>query len=151
MECDMCGKQARFKALVEGSELFVCDQCSKFGKTLGEIRISQIDPKKQKTQSIMAEEKELMEVIVPDYPELIKSKREALGLKQEDFAKKINEKASLIHKIESGHFEPNVELARKLERFLKIKLVEEHEEIHKKEAKKAADSFTLGDFVKIKK
>lgn len=151
MECDMCGKQAKFKALVEGSELFVCEQCAKFGKIMGEIRISQVDPKKQKTQAAVAEEKELMEILVQDYPELIKSKREELGLKQEDFAKKINEKASLIHKIESGHFEPNVELARKLEKFLKINLVEEHEEIHKKEAKKAAEGFTLGDFVKIKK
>lgn len=147
----MCGKQAGFKALVEGSELFVCGQCARFGKILGELKISQIDPKKQKPQSAIAEEKELMEILVQDYPKLIKSKREALGLTQEDFAKKINEKSSLIHKIESGHFEPNVELARKLERFLKIVLVEEHEEIHKKEAKAKSEHFTLGDFVKIKK
>ena len=75
-----------------------------------------------------------------------------MGLKQEDFANKINEKVSLIHHIETGRHEPSIELTRKLERFLRIKLIVEHEETHdtaKKEGR--PESFTLGDFIKIKK
>ena len=44
---------------------------------------------------------EILQVIVDDYAEKIKNAREKLGLKQKDFAKKINLKESLIHKIET--------------------------------------------------
>ncbi len=63
---------------------------------------------------------------------------------------KINEKESLIHQIETGRFEPNIALTRKLEKFLKIKLIEEHEEIHKGKTKIKTDKFTIGDFIKVK-
>jgi len=73
-----------------------------------------------------------------------------LRLKQEEFAKKLNEKESLIQKIESGHFEPSIGLAKKIGRFLKIKLVEEYEEVHEKQVRSKTGSFTIGDIIKIK-
>jgi len=62
----------------------------------------------------------------------------------------MNEKESLIQKIESGHYEPSILLAKKIGRFLKIKLLEEHEEKHEKQSKSKTDSLTIGDFIKVK-
>ena len=153
MQCDMCGSLGKlYKAIVEGAELNVCHDCSKFGKVIGVIKQEEAKEIKRKitTNEKKEPEAEKMEVIVNGYAEKIKKKREHLGLKQEEFAKKINEKESLIQKIESSHFEPSIDLAKKIENFLRIKLIEEYEEKHEKQAKSKTESFTIGDFVKIK-
>ena len=96
-------------------------------------------------------EEEKISLLVDDYPQIIKKSRESIGLTQKDFANKINEKESVIHKIETGTLEPSLELAKKLEKFLKIKLIEEHEESHEKFKKSKEEGFTLGDFIHVKK
>lgn len=146
----MCGKESElFKTEIEGTVLNVCSGCGKFGKILG--RIKTIEGKKKEKVREKEPIEELLELIVPDYSERIKKKREQLGLKQEEFAKKISEKESIIHHIESGKFTPGIELAKKLERFLKIKLVEQHIESAKKEAASKAESVTIGDVIKLKR
>ena len=154
MICDLCGAKTEllFKTSIENSELNVCKACSVFGKVISEVRIEEAKPKKAREEAQMqSPEKELIFVITADYAEKIKKKREELGLKQEDFAKIINEKQALVHKMETGHFEPNIDLARKLERFLKIKLIEQYEETHDKAAREKTGTFTIGDFTKVKK
>ena len=154
MICDMCGTDAErlFKTSLEGSELNVCGGCSKHGRVISEIKIRELKPRKTKEEiKKQSPDKEFVFMIVSDYAEMIKKGREALGLKQEDFAKKINEKHALIHKIETGHFKPGIELARKLEKILKIRLVEQQEEVNEQPAKGKTDAFTIGDFIKIKK
>ena len=90
-------------------------------------------------------------MVVDDFAEKIRIKREKLGLKQEDFAKKIGEKESVVHKLETGEFEPSLELAKKLEKVLNIKLIEEYEEEHKATTKATSIITTIGDLVKIRK
>ena len=152
MICDMCGTETEglFKTNIEGSELNVCENCSKFGKVISEVRIKEIKPKKVKEDKTYGPENEIVFVIVEDYAEKIRKRREELGLKQEDFAKKINEKQALIHKIETGHFEPSVELTRKIERFLKVRLIEKKEVVHEKASKEKEGYFTIGDIINIK-
>jgi len=149
MKCDMCGSPGKlYKTIIEDAELNVCHECSKFGKVVGIVRQEEINKTEAKT--IKKPETEIMKIIVDDYAEKIRKKRESLGLKQEEFAKKINEKESLIQKIESGHFEPSIDLAKKIGGFLKIRLVEEYKEGHEKQTHSKTNSFTLGDFIKIK-
>ena len=137
-----------FKAEVEGAILALCGKCSKFGKVLGAIKQNEWEKAREKK----AEEKpEVMDMIVEDYAERIRKKREELGLTQQDFAKKINEKESLVHQIESGHFHPDIGLAKKLQKSLGIRLIEEYEEKHENLSHSKSDGFTLGDFIKIKK
>jgi len=151
MQCDLCGAETEnlFRAIVEGTELNVCKDCAKYGKVIEKKPIKE-ETKKQLTKTIEPE-KEIIQVIVPDFAQRIKKKRESLGLKQKEFAKKISEKESLIHNIETGSFEPSISLAKKLERFLKIKLIEEYEEEHKKGSKTKTGGFTVGDLIKVKK
>jgi len=149
MKCDMCGSEGKlYQAVIEDAVLNVCHECSKFGKVIGVVKQNEVDNEAVK---VGKEPKiEIMDMVVQDYAEKIRKKRESLGLKQEEFAKKISEKESLIQKIESGHFEPSIGLAKKIGKFLKVKLVEEHEEKHEKQAHSKTDSFTIGDFIKIK-
>ena len=155
MICDMCGSEGKlYKAIIEGAQLNVCQECSKFGKVIGVIK--QEAPRKIKSKIGTIDENkepqtETMQIIVSDYAEKIKKKRETLGLKQEEFAKKINEKESLVHNVESGRYEPSIELAKKIERFLKIKLIEDYEEKHETLKGTKTDSFILGNFIKTRK
>jgi len=154
--CEMCGKEAElYDALVEGIRLNVCEKCSKFGKILKK----QIqDPVKTaraegfgSTAKFSGKEPgvETVELIVSDYGKRVKEKREKMGLKQIELAKNIAEKESLIHKIESGHAEPNVAVAKKLERFLKIRLIKETE-IKKTNLKASSGNLTIGDIIDVK-
>lgn len=149
MICDMCGNQGKmYKAEVEGAILALCENCSKFGKVLGRINQHQVEKARQKR----AEEKpEVMDIIIDGYAERIRKGRESMGLTQQDFAKKVNEKESLIHQLESGRFHPDIGLAKKLQKVLGIKLVEEYEEKHEALQHAKSEGFTLGDFIKAKK
>ena len=150
MLCDMCGSGGKlYEAIVEGAQLNVCDNCKKFGKVLGAVK-QKVEEKISRSGKIKESQPETIEIIVSDYAEKIRKKRESLGLRQEDFAKKINEKESLIQKIESGHFEPSIELAKKIGRFLGIRLIEDYEEKLEELKKSKTDSFTIGDFINIK-
>jgi len=152
MNCEICGSEGvLFKTLIEGSELKVCRECSKYGKVISPVETETEKKQRKEYRVTTFPEKELVQVIVQDYPEKIRKKREELGLKQEEFAKKINEKESMIHKIETGQFEPGIMLARKIEKFLRISLVEQYEEEHKTPEKSKTTTFTIGDLIKIKK
>ena len=153
MQCDLCGTETEnlFRAVVEGTELNVCKDCAKYGKVVEKKPVRAIEEKEEYAKKPAEPEREIIQVIVPDFAQRIKKKRESLGLKQKDFAKKISEKESLVHNLETGSFKPSISLATKLERFLKIKLIEEYEEGHQKGSKTEADGFTIGDLVKVKK
>ena len=152
INCDMCGNEGQlFKTDVEGSILNLCKDCSRFGKVISAIRIEKKETKKGiKTEKQEIEEESVLS-IVPTYGDIIKRKREQLGIKQEDFAKKINEKMSLIHKIETNQFEPGIDLARKIEKFLHIKLMEQEKIKPNFQSRQKSEGFTIGDFIKIKK
>ena len=149
----MCGSEGKmFKADIEGSMLIVCEKCASYGKNIEEIKQEVIVPKKiEKKVKIDSPKKEIVFIVVGDFAERIKRKRESIGMKQEDFAKMLNEKVSLIHQIETKKFTPSIQLARKLEKALNIELVEQHEEVPGKFSSQASDEFTIGDFIKINK
>jgi len=67
---------------------------------------------------------------------------------QKEFAKKISEKESTVHQIESGNSEPTIALAKKLQKFLKIRLIESYEESNQSVKQENTEGFTLGDFIK---
>jgi putative transcription factor len=159
MLCEMCStKDAAYKVEVEGSRLNVCEKCSGFGRVIA--RLASVEPKKDKkktdvestTRAVSQKKTETVQLIKADYAKLIKTAREKTGLTQEEFAKRISERESMIHNMESGHMKPNLELARKLERVLKISLVDdvEVEEPGQPEKKKPGEGLTLGDLIRIK-
>lgn len=61
-------------------------------------------------------------ILVPEFPSIIRNARTKKGLTHDQLGQKINEKVTLIRKIETGSIRPDEILAKKLERFLGIKL-----------------------------
>lgn len=82
--------------------------------------------KKKKEHLLIGEDLDLIE----NYGEIIRNARIKMGISQEELAKQISEKLTIIKKIEQGTFKPPIELARKIEKFLKIKIIEKVETFH---------------------
>jgi putative transcription factor len=152
MQCEMCGKDEQlFKTDVEGGILNVCKKCSRYGKVISVVQEKKAQRHAESPVLSQAQQRELVLVIAEDYADKIKDARQKLGLKQEELARMLAEKESLIHKMENGQFEPSIAMARKLERYLKIKLIEQHEESHAKQVHTSAGKLTIGDILQVKK
>ncbi len=152
MQCDMCGKEDKlFVTSIEGSQLQLCKGCSVYGKIIHKVRPPAQPHFKQKQRVIDTEE--IIRRIVPDYANKIRNARDQMGLKQEQFAKKINEKESIIQQLETGKFEPSIRLATKLEKTFNIVLIEElkSKEMPKFTQTKSKEGLTVGDMIKFKK
>lgn len=114
-ECEICGKEATQKVVIDGIILDVCDECAKFGKPISLT----LKKQKRKTKEIPESSK----YIDSNYPKILKKAREKMKLKIKEVAKKLNEKESIIARIERGDLTPPLNLARKLERFFGVKLI----------------------------
>ena len=150
MGCEMCGKsQVEYAIEIEGTSLKVCESCKEYGQTVSKLSTPTANTRRPVYKVV--DRAEMLEFITEGFGQKIKSARERQNMTQEDFAKKINEKLSTYHNVESGHLTPNIALARKLERALSIKLVEQIETgpLHMKS--QAPQSMTLGDVMRNKK
>ena len=142
--CEMCGRDTQlFSALVEGTRLNVCATCGKFGKML--------KMPERFVKAPVQKAPEVIEVVVSDYAQKIGRAREKSGMTQKDFAHSLNEKESVVQKLEAGSFSPPISMAKKLEKMLKIKLVEVEEEEKAEPQKKGSGPVTIGDLINVKK
>ncbi len=142
----MCGRKAELvSAEVEGVMLTVCSSCAGYG-TVQKKNLSV----RSFTPVIRNDDPPFR--LLQDYASLLRSVREKKGMTQEEFAAFIQERVSVVAKWETGDFRPRLDIARKLEKMLGIRLIEEEEAptavVHKKNK---GDVLTLGDFVKIRK
>ncbi|MFQ5892183.1 MAG: multiprotein bridging factor aMBF1 [Candidatus Methanofastidiosia archaeon] len=149
MRCEMCGREIKGRSteiLVEGARLMVCGGCSRYGSVVSER-------KRDFHSSAKTLEKEVREEydIVENYPHKVRRAREMRNLTQKELAKRINEKESVIHRIETGGMVPSKRLSKKLERFLEIKLVEKVEDFKLSHRKTKSEDLTIGDVIKFKK
>lgn len=128
--CEICGIQILEKVdrvYVEGNLLTVCKSCSKRGKPSSYQQNIQKTgfprPKKiVKTEKITFDD---TRILVSNLSEVIRKSRMTRGLTHEQLGLTLNERASLLRKIESGSIKPDEELAKKLERFFRIPLYTE--------------------------
>lgn len=165
MRCEVCGHKIHsnpIRAVIEGAKLTVCVKCSKHGKIIREeeVELGQRVAKKipvpflakmQRKKSVGAKVKITQEV-VEGYHVKIRQAREKLGLSHEELGKKINEKASVLSKLETGKMTPNNMLVTKLEHALKIKLLVPIKEEKFSEIPKSPNrETTLGDLIQLNK
>jgi putative transcription factor len=92
-----------------------------------------------------------MDELAQDYDELIRDARESRGLSQEDLARELNLKASLIRKLERGDTLPTDDVQTKLERELDIALSAGGTDADEDwNGGSSNGEYTLGDVVKRK-
>ena len=172
VQCEMCGAETASPKTVkiEGAELQVCDSCATFGTEVNQQRSTSTSTKystggskdsssessrssggssggRRRRRDMFDE----MEEVATDYDQRIRNAREAAGLTQEELAKQINEKASLVRKLEHGDMLPSDDVQKKLERKLDISLTESGgDEDTEWESGGDSQGLTLGDMVKRK-
>ena len=162
MACEMCGEEAPIVATieVEGARMSVCAKCVRFGKVVTPppaARPAAASPGPSKGLEVrarrMAEKPvplESDEDLVSDFGERVRQARERKRVSLDDLARAVNEKKSLLAKIEAGAFHPDQTLARKLEASLGIKLREKVEEV-KTQKVQSRGGVTIGDLIKMQK
>ena len=136
----------------------VCSRCAQFGSKEWDPKKPQATPVRRRTRP-QARPRRRSEIevaeafeLVENYGTLIRKTRQRKGVSVEDFAKKLSEKESVIKKLEKEQLNPSMDLIRKVQRELGIKLIEEST------TTAAAGTFltrpmgprTLGDLIKIK-
>ena len=172
-QCEMCGsEQPSLTAVkVEGAELQLCDECKEFGTEVRTESSSTTSTKYSTSNSGGSESGgaggtttggssggstrrrdmfDNMDELVADYDRRIREARESRGLSQEDLAKSLNEKASLIRKLERGDMLPSDDVRDELEGELDISLVEGDEADDAEWSGGSSTTTTLGDVVKRK-
>jgi putative transcription factor len=146
MDCEVCGRQdAKNIALVGGTRMRVCDKCAK----LADKVLSRETVEVAKRPDYRVPKKEID--LVDNYADKIKSARERKGITRKEFALAINEREPYLHHIENGEMIPDETLAKKIERELGIKLLEEVEIEPAKAQQQKSSALTLGDLAELSK
>jgi len=142
MLCEMCGKdvESTVRVKVEATVLRLCPDCSKFGEVLDPPPApapASAGPARARTPLVGAtrtggggrrlEERDLYTDIgemelAPDWAKRIRVAREKLTWTPEVLGKKLNEKKSVVLKLESGSIRPSDALVRKIEHLLHVRL-----------------------------
>jgi|APFre7841882654_1041346.scaffolds.fasta_scaffold136467_1 putative transcription factor len=165
LNCDICGREIggqAFKIEVEGAKMLVCHSCQKLGKPYKEEPRPVPPPQRQVVRGVtytptplskrkieLPKEMDQFD-LADDIPERVRKYRTKLGLSQEDLAKRVKAKLSVIQKIETGKVAPDTHLCRELEHELKVKLLVPHAETEDLPKGPAPTEVTLGDIIRIK-
>ena len=135
MRCELCGEEIRGKAylgVVDRATLILCERCVKrASKVYGPVGggaprpapAPRPRPRRARPRAPRWEEE-----VVVDYAERIREARERMGLTRDALAAMLGVKVSVVRRMEEGTLMPTLDMARKLERILKVKLVELVEE-----------------------
>jgi putative transcription factor len=149
--------------VIEGARLTVCNECAKLGKIVHEepkpkatvTRFKTAPPPVRiQTKRTQTPTVDTSLELVENFYIKIRQAREKLGLSHEELGKRINEKVSLLRKIETGKMTPDHRLATMLEHALRIKLIVQAKEDkvpQTKIAKIARHELTLGDLIQLGK
>ena len=158
MRCEVCGREIfgnPYYRVIEGGRLTVCGQCAQFSKQ--EWDPTRPQARKMPTRRRSAQPRRRSDIdtaenmeLVEGYGMIIKKARQKKKLTVEDFAKKISEKESVIKKLEKENLNPPMNLVRKVQRELGVKILEEAERASGSVLTRPMGPRTLGDMIKIK-
>ena len=143
MICELCGKNTNklYKVLIEGTILNVCEDCKKYGKPVDEK--GNVIEKKVEIKEIVGE------VVDENYNKILIKYREEHNLKQEDMAKLLGIKENLYKAIENKKIIPDLNLAKKIEKILNIKITRKEVLTEKIDNNKRPDYVTVGDILEF--
>lgn len=161
MICELCGRDVAHlrQVRIEGSVLSVCTGCVRFGEGVKSEERKDAAPSTVIERLEMRErrmkERDIYDLeeydLVPDFPARIRRRREGIGLSQEDLGMKLNERRSVIQKLETGQMRPDDKLVAKLENVLGISLREKRRTGTVQSAPKDSEVLTLGDLIRYER
>lgn len=150
--CELCGSPTGgrpYRALVDGVEMILCASCYlKLSRTGRAVLVSERRrrsvPRPRPPRRASLESYDLVE----DYYVRIREAREARGWSTAVLAQKLRISESMLRKIEQGKLKPSIDLARRIERVLRIRLLEPVEDLEDYEYG-GSTTVTLGDIVVV--
>ncbi|MGC8678341.1 MAG: multiprotein bridging factor aMBF1 [Fervidicoccaceae archaeon] len=160
--CELCGSPISgrsYKVTIEGVSLTVCEKCYRKQSAKVQEKAS-LQEKNQRQPSQTMQKKPQPKIkqeveleVVEDYAKRIREARERLGINLLTLSQKVMEKETVLKRIEQNRLRPSIDLARRLERALGIRLLEPVvDEAQIKTSNIEEDSsITLGDIVNIRK
>jgi putative transcription factor len=142
--CELCGKSTDklYTVYIEGTILNVCKDCLRYGKSVNENE-NIIKENKLKIKEIVGE------VIDENYNRILIKYREEHKLRQEDMAKLLGIKESLYKSIENKKIIPDINLAKKIEKTLGIKITKKEVLTEKINNKDNKNYITVGDILEF--
>ena len=146
--CELCGKDTDSlkKAKIEGATLKVCDSCAEMGETVK----TQSKTRKKKKKKRTKRKKRDTKTLASDYGERVKNARENEKLSISEVSDDLNEKESVIKKIENQDLKPDKSLAGKLAKKFGIELYVNPEVSDVDTDSGDTRSATLGDVAEVK-
>lgn len=153
--CDICGAPIEGRPYVvklDNAVLHVCEKCASiYGANLVEEREQQPVARRITQPRRPAARREAQYEVVEDYAGVIKTARESMGLTREALASYMGVKESVLRRIESGQLMPDVQLARKLEKALGVKLLVPAQRAEEQAGGGARrKELTLGDIAEVR-
>lgn len=165
--CEVCGREVNSvqEVTLEGAKLLTCSRCAKLGQPVRKLQSAPGLPRPTSPAYVPSEgtrtpaprrepirprgaEREI--VPVENFAALVRKAREQRGLSHKEVARLLNERESVIAKLETGKMTPTTNLARRIERLFKLTLLEEAESLEALPSKSSSTT-TFGDIVEIRK
>lgn len=165
--CEMCGqnKETLTETKVSQALLNVCDSCSSLGTDVEQPETDDSQPTADSekttqqsetngTQSSMSNNTpkktqqrfdDSAAPLAPGYGKLLETARNKRDLTIKELADELNEKASLLRKLESEEKQPTAALQEKLENYLSVSLSEKNEGSQESYENKDGIHTTIGD------
>lgn len=143
--CELCGQDtdSTKKVKIEGAKLSVCSSCAEMGKEVS------TQTKKKKTKTT-ATNRNNQKVLANDYGKKIKQARESEQISVKELSDELNEKKSLISKLEKQDLKPDRTLASKLSERLGIDLYTNPEVSEYSDTETDSRKATLEDVAEVK-
>ncbi len=127
---------------VEGADLRVCTSCAKGKKLL----YKEVEEKRGAAPRRTIKKGEEEVELVDGYGKMIHSARDRMQLPLKVLAEMINEKEAHLLRIEEEKTQPSIELTRKIEKALNIKITQQRGDEPRVGAGRKPGGITLGDY-----
>ncbi len=143
-ECELCGCKMNdiYIVSVESTDLRVCSSCAKGKKLL----YKEVEEQKGAGQRKTIRKKEEDVELVEGYGRKIHTARDQMQLPLKVLAEMINEKEGHMLRVEEEKTIPSIELTKKIEKVLNIKITQPKGDEPKVHTGKGPGGVTLGDF-----
>ena len=143
-ECELCGRRMRdaYIVSIEGADLRLCASCAKGKKVL----YKEVEDKKGVGQKKTVKKAEEDGELVEGYGRVIHAARDRMQLPLKVLAEMINEKEAHLLRVEEEKTIPSIELTKKIEKALNIKITQQRDEGPRAGTGKKPSGVTLGDF-----
>lgn len=146
-ECELCGNPMAetYFVSIEGVELGVCAKCAK-GKRIVRRVSSAAAVKAGRAEQRRPEKARNETEVIENYGTVMRKAREGMKLPMKVLAEMINEKETLLVRVEQQRTIPPEKLVKKLEKALNIKLEAPVEQVQDAPAGRKS-SATMGEFL----